>query len=156
VLYLDEPTIGLDPVVKDRIRRAVRSMNRELGTTVVLTTHDLSDIEELCHRIVILDRGRKVYDGSQQALREAHGAIRTVEMDLVDAGPIAGISLAEALGVPEASLSASITASTLVVRLDRNAVSVPELIACVFRVARVVDVRIRDASIEDIVKGLYG
>lgn len=63
VLYLDEPTIGLDVVVKENIRLAIKEINREFKTTVVLTTHDLGDIEELCNRIIIIDAGKKIYDG---------------------------------------------------------------------------------------------
>ena len=64
VLYLDEPTIGLDIVVKDRIRQAIREINEKYNTTVILTTHDLVDIEELCNRIIIIDAGKKIYDGN--------------------------------------------------------------------------------------------
>jgi len=63
VVYLDEPTIGLDLVVKERIREFIKLQNRERGTTVVLTTHDLGDIEELCHRVLIIDAGKLIYDG---------------------------------------------------------------------------------------------
>lgn len=155
VLYLDEPTIGLDPVVKDRIRKAVRTMNQELKTTVMLTTHDLSDIEELCQRIIILDKGRKIYDGALQALRDSHGAMRVVEMDLADTEPLANTQWHQIMGVPESALSISMSGNTLVARLDGNVMNAPKLISYVFQRARVIDIRIRDTSIEDIVKRLY-
>ena len=63
LLFLDEPTIGLDVVAKDHIRQFLRAINREFRTTVLLTTHDLDDIEELCRRIMIIDHGRVLYDG---------------------------------------------------------------------------------------------
>ena len=72
VLYLDEPTIGLDLIVKDNIRDAIREINRKYNTTVILTTHDIGDIEELCSRIIIIDEGKKLYDGSLSALKEAY------------------------------------------------------------------------------------
>jgi ABC-2 type transport system ATP-binding protein len=155
ILYLDEPTIGLDPMVKDRIRKAIRTMNQERGTTVMLTTHDLGDIEELCHRIIIVDRGRKIYDGTLQALRETHGAMRIIEMDLADTEPLANVLWPQAIGVPESALAVSTAGNTLVARLDGNVVSAPQLISYVFQRARVLDVRIRDTSVEDIVKRLY-
>lgn len=75
VLYLDEPTIGLDVVVKDKIRDAIKEMNRNFNTTVVLTTHDLVDIEELCSHIIIIDEGKKIYDGNLEGLKtEYHEA----------------------------------------------------------------------------------
>lgn len=78
VLYLDEPTIGLDLVVKDNIRKAIREINEKYQTTVILTTHDIGDIEELCSRIIIIDEGKKIYDGSLAALKEIYGTKRTV------------------------------------------------------------------------------
>ena len=63
LLFLDEPTIGLDVVAKDHIRQFLRAINREFQTTVLLTTHDLDDIEELCRRIMIIDHGKVLYDG---------------------------------------------------------------------------------------------
>lgn len=70
VLYLDELTIGLDLVVKDNIRRAIKEINEKYNTTVILTTHDIGDIEELCSRIIMIDEGKKIYDGSLEKLKE--------------------------------------------------------------------------------------
>lgn len=72
VLYLDEPTIGLDVLVKDKIRLAIREMNKTFGTTVILTTHDLVDIEELCSHIIIIDEGKKIYDGDLEHLKSEY------------------------------------------------------------------------------------
>lgn len=68
IVYLDEPTIGLDVAVKERIREFIKKMNREEDITVMLTTHDIGDIEDLCDRIVVLDEGKKIYDGALDAL----------------------------------------------------------------------------------------
>jgi ABC-2 type transport system ATP-binding protein len=73
VLYLDEPTIGLDLLVKDNIREAIKNMNERYKTTVILTTHDIGDIEELCSRIIIIDKGRKLYDGTVDELKVLYG-----------------------------------------------------------------------------------
>ncbi len=70
VLYLDEPTIGLDVVVKDKMRQAIRELNRNFHTTIILTTHDMIDIEELCNRIIIIDNGRIIFDDMLQVLQE--------------------------------------------------------------------------------------
>lgn len=69
VIYLDEPTIGLDVIVKENVRRAIKEINQKYGTTIILTTHDLSDIEELCQRIIIIDEGKKIYDGSLEEIK---------------------------------------------------------------------------------------
>ena len=98
VLYLDEPTIGLDIVVKDNIRKAIRQINQQHDTTVILTTHDIGDIEELCSRIIIIDEGRKIYDGTLQHLRDTYGTHRIIRME-VHREP--QLQLWETLGVPQ-------------------------------------------------------
>jgi len=63
ILFLDEPTIGLDVLVKENIRKFIKEINKEKNTTVILTTHDLKDIEDVCDRIILLDNGKIIYDG---------------------------------------------------------------------------------------------
>ncbi|MGW4290191.1 ABC transporter ATP-binding protein [Streptomyces sp. NPDC004673] len=82
VLYLDEPTIGLDVVSKAKVRGFLRELNTERGTTVLLTTHDLQDIEQLCSRVMVIDHGRLVYDGSLTGLHAAGDGERTLVVDL--------------------------------------------------------------------------
>ncbi|MFI6107950.1 ATP-binding cassette domain-containing protein [Streptomyces sp. NPDC051310] len=82
VLYLDEPTIGLDVISKAKVRDFLRELNAERGTTVLLTTHDLTDIEQLCRRVMVIDHGRLVYDGSLQGLHEVGAGERTLVVDL--------------------------------------------------------------------------
>ena len=78
ILYLDEPTIGLDISVKDRVRAFIRELVAESGTTVMLTTHDLGDIEDICKRIVIIDEGRIIYDGDLQAVKDTFARERSM------------------------------------------------------------------------------
>ncbi|MGW5336397.1 ABC transporter ATP-binding protein [Streptomyces bauhiniae] len=82
VLYLDEPTIGLDVVSKAKVRGFLKELNAERGTTVLLTTHDLQDIEQLCSRVMVIDHGRLVYDGSLTGLHAAGDGERTLVVDL--------------------------------------------------------------------------
>ncbi|MEU2055125.1 ABC transporter ATP-binding protein [Streptomyces bungoensis] len=82
VLYLDEPTIGLDVVSKAKVRGFLRELNAERGTTVLLTTHDLQDIEQLCSRVMVIDHGRLVYDGPLAGLHEAGESERMLVVDL--------------------------------------------------------------------------
>lgn len=82
VVYLDEPTIGLDASVKVKIRQFIKHMNREHQTTIILTTHDMQDIEELCHRILIIDKGSVIYDGSLLALKQQTRFNRTIKLEI--------------------------------------------------------------------------
>ncbi len=82
VLYLDEPTIGLDIISKVKVREFLRELRNERGTTVLLTTHDLTDIEQLCSRVMVIDHGRLVYDGGLSGLHEMGESERTLVVDL--------------------------------------------------------------------------
>src|SRR5881275_1150339 len=90
ILYLDEPTIGLDVVAKHRVRDFLMEINRREGATVLLTTHDMSDVEQLCSRVLIIDHGSLLYDGTLEGIRERLGTERTLVVDLADdhAGPL--------------------------------------------------------------------
>ncbi|MBA2518882.1 MAG: ATP-binding cassette domain-containing protein [Chloroflexia bacterium] len=148
LLYLDEPTIGLDVVAKARVREFLARINRERGVTILLTTHDLADVEHLCRRMIIIDRGRLLYDGSVEALRQRHGSHRTLVVDLeagatIDGFVRDGVELVRADG-PRRWL-----------RFDREAVSAASLISSVVARAPVVDVAIEEPAIEDIIRGIY-
>jgi ABC-2 type transport system ATP-binding protein len=82
VLYLDEPTIGLDVVSKAKVREFLRDLNAERGTTILLTTHDLTDIEQLCSRVMVIDHGRLMYDGPLGGLHEVGESERMLVVDL--------------------------------------------------------------------------
>jgi ABC-2 type transport system ATP-binding protein len=84
ILYLDEPTIGLDVVAKHRVRDFLREINREEGVTVLLTTHDMSDVEQLCSRVLIIDHGTLLYDGTLDEIRDRLGTERTLVIDLAE------------------------------------------------------------------------
>lgn len=87
VVYLDEPTIGLDVVSKAKVREFLRELNEERGTTILLTTHDLTDIEQLCSRVMVIDHGRLVYDGGLTGLKDLGETERTLVVDLAEPAP---------------------------------------------------------------------
>ncbi len=147
VLYLDEPTIGLDVVVKDRLRAFIKATNREEGTTVLLTTHDLSDIEELCPRVVLIDRGKVHYDGSLEALKARHGRDRELSFELARPAP-------EALPLPEGVRLQARTERTLTLRFDGALRSAPEVTAALLPLLEVRDFALRETDLADIVKAL--
>ncbi len=92
IVFLDEPTIGLDIVAKDSIRNFLRYINKELGTTILLTTHDLKEIEELCERIVVIDHGKIMYDGQLSLIRSLSGLERTILIEFPGTAPLEELS----------------------------------------------------------------
>ncbi|RZS82843.1 ABC-2 type transport system ATP-binding protein [Motilibacter rhizosphaerae] len=151
IVYLDEPTIGLDIAVKDRVRAFVRQIVAD-GTTVMLTTHDLGDIEDICRRLVILDGGRVVYDGDLQAVKDAYARDRVVHLTLAE--PLASTS-GIAARIPAARVADGASDREVTVTFDRLAVSAVEVLAAASAEAEVVDVRIDEPAIEDVVRKVY-
>lgn len=82
IVYLDEPTIGLDVLVKENIRKFIKDINKEKNTTVILTTHDLKDIEDVCDRIILLDKGQIIFDGEKQKFKDTYGNSVSAEIIL--------------------------------------------------------------------------
>ncbi len=146
VLFLDEPTIGLDVVAKARMREFLTRLNRERGVTVLLTTHDMSDIERLCSRMLIIDHGRVIYDGSLDAIRDRYGQERTVVVDLEVAEP--------PLDVPGASV-VRVDGPRQWLRFRREEVTAAQIIGAVAATARLVDLTVEEPQIEDIVRRIY-
>jgi ABC-2 type transport system ATP-binding protein len=146
ILYLDEPTIGLDVVSKSRVREFLARVNKDLGVTIVLTTHDLSDVERLCSRVMVIDLGRLVYDGTVGDLKARHGQYRTLVVDLEAAnGPLA-VDGAEVVRIegPRQWL-----------RFHRDHTTAAELIAGIARTTPVVDLTVEEPLIEDVIARLY-
>ena len=85
ILYLDEPTIGLDVVAKEQVRQFLKQINAERQVTVILTTHDLNDVEQVCERLIIIDSGKIIYDGGIEALKKRYGKTRMLIVDLARA-----------------------------------------------------------------------
>jgi ABC-2 type transport system ATP-binding protein len=143
LLFLDEPTIGLDVVAKQRVRDFLVEINRADGVTVMLTTHDLGDIERLCDRLLVIDRGSLIWDGGIPELKERYGGERTLVIDLEEPAP--------PLDVPGATVD----------RVDgprqwlRFRGSASELTARVAQTARLVDLQVAEPDIEEIVRRIY-
>ncbi len=146
ILYLDEPTIGLDVVSKGRLREFLRALNQERGTTLLLTTHDLQDIEALCRRVIVIDHGTAVFDGALDDLHRHGGSTRTLVVDLVDEAPPISIPGADTRRVegPRQWLSFPADASAA------------PLVAAVAAAYDVADLSINEPAIEDVIRDLYG
>ena len=146
ILFLDEPTIGLDVVAKARVRDFLGEINRERGVTILLTTHDLADIERLCERMLIIDHGRVIYDGGIDELKALHGAERTLVVDLVEP--------ARPLEV-EGARVARVDGPRQWLKFRREDVTAAELIAAVTERTAVLDLAIEEPHIEDVVARIY-
>lgn len=157
VLYLDEPTIGLDLVVKDNIRAAIKEINEKYQTTVVLTTHDIEDIEELCSRILIIDHGKLIYDGSLAKLKEQYGTRRKVIMEVPDPARAAELPLHEYLTVSKEDyeIQTDPAGSTVTVAFDKNKLQVSDVIGQMMQYVQVKDIRVQETELADIVKAIY-
>ena len=157
VLYLDEPTIGLDIVVKDNIRAAIKEINEKYQTTVILTTHDIGDIEELCSRIIVIDEGKKIYDGTLEELKDIYGTTRTVSMEIKRKKDIAGLNLAEKFEVSDSDCAMSFDEErkVLSVCFDKHKVQVPQVLNAVMEVTEVSDIQIQETQLSEIVKAIY-
>lgn len=151
VLYLDEPTIGLDVVSKASVRSFLRQLNEELGTTVLLTTHDLQDIEQLCERVMVIDHGRLVYDGSLGGLHTAGGADgavaseRTLVVDLERELPPIEVAGARVVKVEGARQWLAFPARA----------SAAPLVAAVAAEYPLLDLSVREPDIEDVIARMY-
>ena len=149
LLVLDEPTIGLDMISKERLRHFLVAERAEFGTTLLLTTHDMGDIERLCDRVLVIDRGRLVFDGTLPSLAERVALQRVLVVDLPEPSPDLQVSAAAHIG------------SDLDGQRQRLAFSPKEttaarVLAEVSAVTEVVDLTLEEPAIEDIVRTLYG
>src|SRR5437588_5827568 len=156
LLYLDEPTIGLDVVAKARIREFLLAINAEQGVTVLLTTHDMDDIEMLCPRMLIIDHGRKLYDGTVTDIRTRFGGARTL---------IAELNPAELMTLPHdadgqpiiAELPARVhqvqaESPRLCLKFERDAIPAHELVAWLGTPHRLRDVPFQEPEIGDVIR----
>ncbi|MEU1627306.1 ATP-binding cassette domain-containing protein [Streptomyces sp. NPDC020096] len=146
VLYLDEPTIGLDVVSKAKVREFLRQVNGERGTTVLLTTHDLTDIEQLCSRVMVIDHGRLVYDGGLDGLHAAGESERTLVVDFDRELPPVRITGARPVRTEGPRQWLAFPAST----------SAAPLVAELAARYPLVDLSVREPAIEDVIARMYG
>ena len=165
LLYLDEPTIGLDVVAKARIREFLREINARDGVTVVLTTHDMDDVEALCPRMVIVDHGRKLYDGAVAGIRERFGGDRTL-IAVLEEGEAAGhspsapttrgadgqLAIAE---LPAGVRQVAAEPPRVALRFARGSVPAHELVAWLGARYRLRDVTFEEPQIEGVIRRIY-
>ncbi len=154
VLYLDEPTIGLDVSAKKKMREAIKKMNQEFNTTVILTTHDLDDIEELCQRIMIIDAGKIIYDGQLSEIKDKYGASRKIVFELKDAWDNQ-IDLYSIFMVDQKVMQVKTEENKLEISFDKHQMNVAQISQVILQMTEVNDLAILDADIETIVMQIY-
>ncbi len=146
IIFLDEPTIGLDVVAKERIRQFIRHINRERNTTVLLTTHDLSDVEKLCERVMIIDHGHLLYDGDLTALREQFDGHRELVVDFAEPYPTVDVPGAETIAHDRVRAT---------YRFRRGQITASELIGRISARYRIHDLAVREPDIEATIRRIY-
>lgn len=146
IIFLDEPTIGLDVVAKQGVREMLSTVNREKGVTVLLTTHDMGDIERLCKRVLIIAGGKLIYDGTLDRVKEKFGTLKTMQVEFEGSAEKVALEGVEVLKYEP-------TKQTL--RFDNRLHPVTDVIKRIADRHRVVDLSVRDVDIEEIARRIY-
>jgi ABC-2 type transport system ATP-binding protein len=154
ILYLDEPTIGLDVNAKKNMREAIKTMNASFQTTVILTTHDLDDIEELCQRILIIDAGKLIYDGALSDIKTKYGSDCKVSFVLKEPWKDF-VDLAKMMEVDPSMISVNLNEDKLEIGFDKRQLSVATVTATIMKHFEVSDLSIQETDIEAIVARIY-
>lgn len=153
ILYLDEPTVGLDAVAKESMRIFIEEMNRESGTTIVLTTHDLADVERLCERIILIDHGRVLYDGAVEQLKAKYAPHRILVVRL--ATDIGAASVIDPDDVADAEIVEQ-QDGVARIRFESARTPVHDLIAALNAKYAMADLSIVEPDLEGVVRQIYG
>jgi ABC-2 type transport system ATP-binding protein len=146
VVFLDEDTIGLDVVAKERIREFIRHTNQQRGTTVILTTHDMRDVERLCERVLIIDHGRLLYDGDLAQLGERYGGKRQLLAEFEQEY--------EQIEVEGAQVTQA-SANRVTLEFERGVLAASELIQRLSQRYRIRDLQVREPDLEATIRRIY-
>ena len=147
IVFLDEPTVGLDVVAKGELRDMIRALNRDRGVTILLVTHDVIDIEKLSSRAVIMDKGRLIWEGTVRELKDVHGRRRIVSVEFAE--PFAPLSIAGAELIEDQG-----TRHRYAVEMARMAVD--RVVAELSRRSPVTDLTVAEPEIEEVIRDMYG
>lgn len=150
IVYLDEPTIGLDVLVKEKIRKFIKEINRKNNTTVILTTHDVKDIEEVCDRIILIDQGKVMYDGSKQSFKDTYGKTSFAEIIVKDKK----IELMENIKSQDFEIIEE-TMNSVKIKFVHNKITIMQIMNCISNYCSIEDIHIKESELEDILKDIY-
>lgn len=150
VVYLDEPTIGLDILVKENIRKFIRDINKEKNTTVILTTHDLKDIEEVCDRIILIDKGSIIYDGEKEKFKNEYGKHIIVEFSIQNKKSNITLETSEddfeVIDESEKNIR---------IKFNHDKFTVIDIVNRVSNYCEILDMHIQEEGLEEILKEIY-
>lgn len=150
IVYLDEPTIGLDVFVKENIRNFIKDINKEKKTTVILTTHDLKDIEDVCDRIILLDKGEIVYDGLKQKFKDTYG--KYVVAELITKNKEEKIS--KKININDVEIVEE-TENKLKIKFSHEETTIVKIMDEISNFCTIEDIHMKEAELEDILKEIY-
>ncbi|KEK21694.1 ABC transporter ATP-binding protein [Bacillus gaemokensis] len=153
LLFLDEPTIGLDVLVKLKIREFLKEMNERYKTTILLTTHDITDIEALCERVIMLDEGNIMYDGSLEKLRSQWGAEKEIHFQFIS--PVSYQQLSMIMPDSHVVWSEAKEEHTWIAKIPNEEVIISMLISKVVQAFQIKDLKINEVSTEEIIRNIY-
>lgn len=166
VVFMDEPTIGLDVSMKSKIRELVGTLNKERGTTIILTTHDMGDVDALCKRIIIIDKGKMIYDNDIEHLRSFFGAYRTIriqfdrhaenlEKDVLEQ-QASEVEAWLKVKFPQAkSIAVSVEDSWIQILINEEEVHMMEVVNCIQDNRPIADMNLQEISTESVIRKIY-
>lgn len=146
IVFFDEPTIGVDVVGKETIRNFIRELNKEDEVTMLFTTHDMQDIEKVCERLIVIDKGEKVYDGALVGIRERYGTTRQLDVefsDIEEVWPIENVEIVELDGRKKRFV------------FENQRVAINDLMNFLLQNYHVKDISISEPEIESIIRKIY-
>lgn len=150
IVYLDEPTIGLDVLVKENIRKFIKDINKEKNTTVILTTHDLKDIEDICDRIILLDKGNIIYDGEKQKFKDIYGKFVIAEFVIQnkneDTNKHIKLDNVEILEESDTKLK---------IQFNHKETTIIKIVEEISKYCEIEDIHMKEAELEDMLKEIY-
>ncbi len=154
VVFLDEPTIGLDVAVKDSIRNLIKKLNEEKGTTIILTSHDTKDIETLCQRVAIIDKGTIIFDNSIEHLKEMFGKYRTIRLKL-NTDIVTYETAANMLSEKFGQNAIKINGEDFSIEVNEKVVPVKQVLAFIMDALSFDDMNMEDVGLEEVIKKIY-
>ena len=150
IVYLDEPTIGLDVLVKENIRKFIKDINKDKKTTVILTTHDLKDIEDVCDRIILLDKGQIIYDGEKQKFKDTYGENTIAEIVIKDKN----MNISENIKIDNVEILEE-REDKLKIKFSHKETTIMKIIEQISKYGNIEDIHMKEAELEDILKEIY-
>lgn len=157
IVFLDEPTIGLDVSMKSKIREIIRKINEVRGTTIILTTHDIGDIEALCRRAVIIDKGKMVFDNDFESLKNTFGKYRTLKLSVSD-GEADSRAIDDAIsrfGGLTHKESENENEGWIELLIDEEKSPLADVLAACMKKTKINDIKIEEIRTEDIIRKIY-